>query len=200
MNTHLHILHLFPNTENDKVNNVAQQRQDNLLIELKNQNITDYSLIPGFYDPINTKQAIHKGHHAIVQMAKDKGYENVLIAEDDCCFTSPNSFQYFLSQIPKSYDLFFSLIYAGDIVNNRVMNGFSGGCTLYSIHSRFYDVFLEQALNSHVDRELGNLCFKYEYFVVPQYCVVQRGGWSFNLKQSMFYDAYLVDKKLYGVD
>lgn len=200
INKHLNVLHLFGNTDNQKVNQVANQRYENLLKELDEQNIKDYTIIGGHYDLINTKRAISKGHHLIVQLAKDRGFENVIIAEDDIQFTSQGAWKYFLSQIPKSYDLFFGLIYHGEIKENRVVNGFSGGMSLYVCHSRFYDTFLEQPIDAHVDRNLGNLCCNYEFKVIPEYCVTQRGGYSMNLKREMYYHEYLRDKKLYGVD
>ncbi len=197
---HLYILHLFPNTENEKVNEVAQIRHDNLIKELESQNITQYTLVPGTYNSSNTKKEISKGHHKIVQNAKDLGLSMCLIAEDDLQFTSPNSWKYFLSQIPESFDLFFGLIYAGNIEDNRVVQGFSGGMTLYAISSRFYDTFLEQPIDTHVDRNLGNFCHLHEFKVIPEYCVIQRGGMSHQLKRHMVYDDYLVDKKIYKAE
>ena len=199
-NNHLYILHLFDNTENEKVNEVSRERLKNLLIELKEQGITEFTLVPGEYDPVNTKKAIHKGHRAIVQKAKDLGLSRVLIAEDDIKFTHPNSFNYFISQIPESYDIFSGLVYSASMDGNRIMNGGSGLTSLYVVNSRFYDFFLSMDIDNHVDRELALTAFKHEYYVCQPMCVEQRGGYSFNLKQSMFYSEYLRDKKMYGVD
>lgn len=196
--TTLHILHLEPNTGNPKVDEVAKQRYGNLMIELKQQGITDYSLIEGYYVPENVKLAIHKGHRKIVQHAKEQGYKNCLVAEDDIKFTHPCSFKYFLSQIPESYDLMMGLIYAGTIEDNRVLNGFSGGMTLYSISSRYYQEFLDLPIDTHIDRECGLSCFNHEFYVVPEYCVIQRGGYSHQLRQVMYYDVYLDGKVLYS--
>lgn len=198
MNEHLHILHLYGTTPDEKINSIADIRLGRLLKELKNQNLTDYSIIGGFFDPVNTKQAIHKGHKAIVQSAKDKGLKNCIVAEDDIKFSSPNSYKYFLSQIPEFYDIFSGLIYAGAVENGRVHNGASGIMTLYSIHSRFYDFFLRLDVNTHVDRELGLTSFQNEYYICQPMVVEQRGGYSMNLKREMWYDAYLTDKVLYG--
>lgn len=200
MNTHLHILHLFPNTPDNKVNQVAQTRQENLLKELDEQGITDYSLIEGYYEPSNTKLAIHKGHRRIVQLAKEQGFENCIVGEDDLKFSCPTSYQYFLTQIPESYDIFSALVYSASMQGNRVMNGASGIMSLYSIHNRFYDFFLSMDINNHVDREAGLTAYKHEYYVCQPMCVEQRGGYSFNLRQNMWYDVYLENTKLYGVD
>lgn len=195
---HLHILHLPPTTPDDKINKVCQERYGNLMSELINQGITSYTIWEGEYNPKNTKEAISKGWHRMVQYAKDNNLPSIICCEDDIKFTHPNSYQYFLSQIPKSYDLFFGLIYAGEIKDNRVVNGFSGGMTLISIHSRFYDTFLSLPINAHVDREAGNLSHKYEFYLCEPQVVTQRGGYSFNLKRTMFYHEYLRGKVMYN--
>lgn len=201
MNSHLSILHLFGTTPDEKINSIADIRLGRLLKELKTQEITDYSIIGGFYDPFNTKQAIHQGHRGIVQSAKDKGLPNCIIAEDDIVFTSAGAWKYFLSQIPEDYDLFMGLVYSGEInLEYRVINGFSAGCSLYVINARFYDFFLSLDTNTHIDRELGSYCYQYKFFVVNPQVVVQRGGFSYNLKRSMQYTVYMEGKDFYGRD
>lgn len=194
---HLHILHI-PFTGIKKIDEVAATRLNNLMDELSKQGITDYSVIEGFYDPKNTKQAIHKGHKKIVQQAKDKGYNSCLIAEDDIVFTHQNSFNYFISQIPESYDIFSGLVYSASMEGNRIMNGGSGMTSLYVVDSRFYDFFLSMNIDNHVDRELALTAYKHEYYVCQPMPVIQRGGFSINKKQTLFYDAYLQGKKLYN--
>lgn len=194
----LHILHLMPDTENDQVNQVATAREQNIIHQMLWQGITDYKLHRGFYDPINTKKAIHMGHKSIVLSAKEKGLKRCIIAEDDIVFTSKNSWNYFLSQIPKDYDLFCGLIYDGTVENGRILNGMSGTHSLYCIHEKFYDFFLSQPDDNHIDRNLGMYAFLYNYIVCLPYVVIQRGGWSFNLRMNMWYDVYLVGKELYN--
>ncbi len=195
---HLYILHLFPTTEDEKTNKVCQQRYDNLMIELANQNITDYTLIPGEYNPSNTKQAIHISHKKIIQHAKDNNLPHILIAEDDIKFSHPNSFNYFISQIPESYDIFSGLVYSATMEGNRVINGASGIMTLYSVSQKFYQFFLSMDVNNHVDRECGLTAYKHEYYVCEPMVCEQRGGISHQLKREMYYHEYLRDKVLYS--
>lgn len=200
VNNHLHILHLPAKTDNDKVNRVAAIRLQNLHSELEKCNITDYTIVEGFYDPINTKQAIHKGHKLIVQLAKEQGMGNVIVAEDDLVFSSPNSYSYFLSQIPEDYDLFVGLIYdwPGQVnEQHRILNGMSGTHTLLSINSRFFDFILSQPDDVHCDRNLGQYAYKFKYYVCNPMVVTQRGGYSFNLRRSMFYEVYLEGVQLF---
>ncbi len=198
MNSHLHILHLPPITGRPKTDKVSEVRLDKLIKELNSQEITDYSIIDGFYERRNTKKAIHGGHKKIVELARAQEMPNVIIAEDDIVFSSPKSYEYFLSQIPESYDLFCGLIYAGKTENNRVISAASGIMTLYSVHSRFYDFFLSINSDTHIDRELSATALQHEYYLCNPMVVYQRGGFSHNLNRIMFYHEYLRDIKLYG--
>ena len=199
LNTHLHILHI-PHTGEPKTDEESKIRLDSLIHELDYANVKDYTIIEGFYEGSNTKMAIHKGHARIVKLAKEQGFDNCIIAEDDIKFSSPDSYEYFIRQIPESYDLFSGLIYHGSIdENNKILNGANGIMTLYSIHARFYDFFLSLDTNTHVDIELGNTSFKHEYFICHPFVCFQRNGYSFNRRNDQNYDVYLENKKLYGV-
>lgn len=186
----LHILHL-------------ERREDRLqqLLRQMEWNKVPYIIHEGIDDPNNVKQAITKSHKKIIQYAKDNQLDSICVAEDDIIFTNQFSYKYFIEQTPKDYDLWFGLVYHGDVnEERRVVNGMSGILTLYRVHNRFYDHFLEQADNEHLDRGLGNYCHKFKFYVVPEYCCKQSGGYSDNLRQVMYYDVYLEGKKLYGVD
>lgn len=197
MSQHLHILHI-PFTGIKKIDEIAEIRLNNLMYELSKQGITDYSIIEGFYDPKNTKQAIHKGHRLIVELAKKQNLPFVLITEDDIVFTHPNSFNYFISQIPESYDIFSGLVYSATMEGNRIMRGGSGMTSLYFISSRFYDFFLSMNVDNHIDRELALTAHKHEYYVIDKYVCTQRGGFSINrMQDGMNYDAYLEGREIY---
>jgi hypothetical protein len=196
VNSHLNILHL-PFTGIKKIDDVAEVRLSNLFIELEKQGIKDYSIIEGFYDAKNTKQAIHKGHRKIVQLAKKQNLSRVFIAEDDIVFTHPNSYNYFISQIPKSFDIFSGLVYSATMEGNRIMNGGSGMTSCYVVSRRFYDFFLSMNIDNHVDREICLTAYKHEYYVCQPMICEQRGGFSFNKMQVLFYGVYLEGKELY---
>jgi len=194
---HLYVLHL-PFTGIKKIDDVAEVRLNNLLIELKKKGIKDYSIIEGFYDAKNTKQAIHKGHRMIVELAKKNNMPFCIVAEDDIVFTHQNSFNYFISQIPESYDIFSALVYSATMEGDRIMNGGSGMTSLYIVNSRFYDFFLSMNIDNHVDRELAITAFKHEYYVCNPMVVIQRGGYSIQKRQILYYDEFLRDKKMYN--
>lgn len=154
----------------------------------------------GIDNPNNVKESITKGHKRIIQYAKDNNLPFINIAEDDLVFTHKDSYKYFNEQVPEDYDLFFGLIYAGSVEENQIKNGMSGTMTLWKCHNRFYDHILNLPDNCHIDRELGGTAFKHKYFVCPEFCCVQSGSYSDNLRRSMDYSPYLIDKKMYGVD
>ena len=110
--------------------------------------------------------------------------------EDDCVFTHPKAFQYFLDSRPKYYHLYMGLIYSGHIENNRVLNGFSGGMTLYWIHSSFYDVFLGADEKDNIDRWCGKRAGQFKFLVCNPMVVRQHGGYSDHFRRIMTYEGY----------
>ena len=145
-----------------------------------------------FWEGIKEMQAfkgISKAHKQIVQDAKEKGLDKVVICEDDCTFSAPNAFNYYLSKMPEYFDLYMGMIYAGEIKDGRIMNGFSG-LTLYTVHNRFYDEFLAANPNDHLDRFLGNTAYKNKYYVCEPFVCYQSGGMSDNLRIKMDYKVY----------
>lgn len=149
----------------------------------------------------DVKKAIVKGHKSIVQYAKDNKMPFCVIAEDDIIFFAHGAYKFFIDNKPTDYDLWMAVIYSGEIQPEtfRVMNGFSGGMSLYCIHERFYDFVLNEIPDDcHIDRELGNTCFKNKYFQCNPIVGHQSGGYSDNLKTTMFYGAYLEGRQLYN--
>lgn len=167
------------------------KREDRLLSIAKQAKEQGFALL--VWEGIETEktpaQNINKAHKRIVQWAKDNKQKRVCICEDDCIFSSPNAFKYFISQIPESYDLFFTMLYSAQITDNRLMNGFSG-LTCYMVHERFYDFFLSLPDHVHIDRWLGTFCHEKEYYVVEPYVAKQMGGFSDNLQRNMMYTVF----------
>lgn len=192
----LHILHLkFTGIE--KTDLVCAKRYESLIEELRCQGITDFKIWEGFYEPDNTKQAIQKGHKKIISYAKENNLPRIIVSEDDIVFSSPKSYEYFISQIPEDYQLFCGLIYNGEVSDGRILNGMSGTHTLLCVHESMYDFILSQPDDVHCDRHLGQYAYQFKYFVCEPMICYQRGGYSHNLRYEMFYHTYLEGKKLY---
>ena len=141
-------------------------------------------------------RGVNKAHRQIVQDAKDKGLEYVIIMEDDCVFSSPNAFNYYLSKMPETFDIYLGMVYAGEIKEGRIVNGFSG-LTLYTVHKNFYDEFLAANPNDHLDRFLGNTAYKNKYYICEPFVCYQSGGFSDNRRENMNYKVYHDQMKFY---
>jgi len=173
-----------------------EKRRQSYLEEMATQR-AKFVVHDGFVDRPVFK-GISKSHKQIVQYAKDNNLPSIVIMEDDCKFTHPDSYKYFLKNTPQDYDLYFGLIYHGSINEEyRVMNGFSGGLTLYRINRRFYDTFLSVSYKNHLDNQLGELAWNHKYYVCPEFCCTQPGGYSYNHRRELYYDEYLRNKVLY---
>lgn len=176
------------------------ERYENMMKQAKEQGFQIEWHI-GRHDKKNPKKAICEGHKSIVQVAKDNGWSEVIVSEDDLNFMHPNSFNYFIANKPKSFDLYLSFVYVGTVdENHRVISTFSGGCSLYIVNERFYDYFLNIESNSHVDRTLGDAAKEFEYYVPPLIPCEQHGGKSDNHSQKTIpsYRVYFEGRKLYN--
>lgn len=166
----------------------------------------DYRVWEGIIDLAATFRGISHAHRNIIINAKQMGLERCCVCEDDILFTAPNSWQYFLDNIPDSYDMYFASIYEGKIdENNRLVKGVGAnellsGLTLYVVHSRFYDVFINIYDLDHRDKQIGMLADKYEFYVCPEFCAIQSNGYSDQKKKDCTYDHLLVGRKLFGVN
>jgi GR25 family glycosyltransferase involved in LPS biosynthesis len=194
----LHIIHAdIRNTPREE--KATDTRMQNILTQCNEQSIK-FVMSKGVTTERQTFHNINLAHKNLIRMAKENGFKRIIIAEDDIVFTAPGAWKYFLSQIPENYDLFLGLVYAGEVAEGRVLNGFSGGMTLYSIHERFYDFALSIPTDTHVDRKLGEAAFEKEYYVCQPYVCRQAGGYSHNLHRNAEYTEYERDKKFYGLD
>lgn len=175
-------------------------RKQSYMEEMNTQGIPYKEWEGIIYKPAHT--GISKAHKQIVSWAKFTGKPFVAIAEDDIKFSCPGAWKYFLSKIPKSFDLYCGLIYDGEVdpTNNRIITtrGMSGTNTLYIIHSRFYDFFLSIDESKHLDRELGRFSNINEYYVCHPMVCTQMGGYSDNHRRDLTYDVYLKGKQLLG--
>lgn len=134
-------------------------------------------------------------YYRIVHYAKQNKLPNIFIAEDDMILSCGRSITYFLDNIPESYDIYSGGIYSGQVEEGRIVNGYSGN-TLISVHSNFYDEFLNlcgEALDKsdHLDRRLGQYAFKNNYRICEPYVVYQLEGYSDNRRRPTQHSAYI---------
>ncbi len=168
-------------------------REKSFKKELKEQGIFDYKIWEGIVDPNIPVRGISKAHKQIVRYGRDNLFQEILIAEDDLRFTSKGSFEFYLKNKPKDFDIYLSGIYFGELNPDNVVKDFSG-LTFYIINQRFFDIFLSMPENVNLDRSLKN---KGKFIVCNPFTVIQYNGFSDNVKRDCNYDGYLKGRKLF---
>lgn len=150
-----------------------------------------------FWDGIEmkpVKTGISKAHKQIVRFAKETKKDFVVIGEDDIEFTAPKAYEYFIKNIPQDYDIYLSGYYFGRPDENNIIAKFSG-LSLYIVHSKYYDSFLEADEHYHLDTAL---CMKGGKFVVcDRFIATQKEGYSDNVKKVVNYEKRIAGKPLF---
>ncbi len=169
-------------------------RMSKLISELDEQKIYTYEIWDAVHDFMSVRKGINLAHKTIVDYARLKKWESVLIMEDDVRFCGEGAFNHFLETKPESFDIYLGGIYLGDIDENNRTKSFSG-LHCYIVHSRFYNTFLSTPGDEHIDRILSNLG---EYYVSYPFTSIQYNGRSSNTKQDENYDHLLSGRLLYN--
>jgi len=176
--------------------------------ELRRQQSIEQADEQGFYIkfwdgivfPHDRKRGINLAHRQIIKEAKDLGYKNVCVMEDDCRFFAPKAWEYFLENMPDDFDIYFGMLYIGDLDSGNRVQGLFSAMTLYVVNSRFYDFFLSLPESCHVDRELGLTSNIHKYIVCDKFCCYQDGSRSDNNFLTCDYSPYLEGRRIYGKD
>lgn len=170
----------------------AGERFDRLMNEFKTQGIKDFQFFNAIHDTTSVEKGINLAHKQCIRYAKENKLPEICVMEDDVLFTNPDSFNYFIKNKPKDFDIYLSGIYVGDIEDNivKVFSGFH----CYIVSERFYDTFLSVPDNAHIDRALGGLG---KYIVCNPFIAIQYNGYSYNTRMEMNYDSLLENRKLY---
>lgn len=162
-----------------------------LLEEFIVQGITKYKFHNAIILKDSVVDSIAASHKKIVQDYKDKGISQCIIMEQDCTFTSPNAWKFFLDNKPQSFDLYLWGSYIQPISNKKIC-----GFQLFIISSKFYDAFLSVPKNNHIDTAMDNIDGDY-HFCYP-YPALQRAGFSANNPNApVNYNALLKEEDIY---
>lgn len=138
----------------------------------------------------NTIHAVSLAHKQIIKFAKENNLPDVAIAEDDCEFTSLNSYKYFLDHKPDDFDIYLGGYYSGIKNPDNTLYSFSG-LHLYICSARYYDQFLATPLNKNIDK--GQAGFG-KFICCDPLVAKQRNGYSFHRKSVVDDDHYLVGR------
>jgi hypothetical protein len=149
-----------------------------------------------FWDGVEgkvAKTAISQAHKKVVREAQRINLEYCCVAEDDLEFTGTGAWQYFLSNMPKSFDLYVGSYYSGSHDENFVVSGFRG-LTLYIINSSFYQNFLSLPETMHIDGALAVSGAK--IVVSPLFVCRQAPGYSDQRRRHA--ENNIIGKQLFG--
>lgn len=150
------------------------ERKKTLLKELATQGITDYEIIqPEIDQKKQPFENINLAHKSLVRMAKEKGMEEIAIAEDDVMFTHPTAWKYFLDNKPQDYTVYVAATYLMPPSQN-LLTGFQ----LYIVHNSFYDAFLSVPEKVHIDNAICDL--KSNHKICYPFVALQHPGYSAN--------------------
>lgn len=144
---------------------------------------------------------IAKAHLNAIRYAKDKGYDNILIMEDDLLFR-PNAKEYAINafnNLPEDYDILLGGIYNGkkEYYNeywNKV--GAFSGLHFYIVNHKAYDRILNNyKFNQHIDRWLVAI-EKLNCYVTNKFFCIQKDGFSDNANKFCNYSTLLNESDL----
>jgi GR25 family glycosyltransferase involved in LPS biosynthesis len=104
-------------------------RQANVHKQFASQTVEPgYELVPAVMMAVG-RYGIAKSHKKAVQLAKDRGWGRVCIAEDDLNLLSPDSLRiYFetMERLPDDWDMFAAGLFSGELVEPNTALGYSG--------------------------------------------------------------------------
>lgn len=172
-------------------------RRASLEREMAAQNISAYTLWPGFKSEFNWK-GIRRAHQNIISFAKTNDIPYITVGEDDIKFLGRGAYEYYLSQIPnpETFDIFLGGIMNGDInEDHTVKDGYFTGLTLYTMSYKFYDTFLSIRQVGDIDALLRG---RGKFVVCDPMVVTQHGGYSDNKEKLVkSYDERLIGRNLW---
>jgi hypothetical protein len=130
--------------------------------EMKRQGINEYAFVPAVIFGHDTVEGcIGASHKKCVQLAKDEGWPEVCVMEDDVWFPAEDGWNYFLRKKPIDYDIYLAGTYDvmgtydntfydiddGTAARVRTPTGFH----CYFMNERYYDRLLATPDNVHID-------------------------------------------------
>lgn len=166
------------------------ERHEPLMRELYNQGIEEYKI----WNPVEAKtvvESINLTHKMIVRWAKEMEMEMVLIFEDDIMFPASNGYEYFLRNLPETFDIYSGGTYTNDLGNKNILCGFH----CYITNSCFYDRYLSVSDKEHIDTAIDNMGGNFK--VCRPMAALQRPGFSANNKVIVNYNSILKTEDIY---
>jgi hypothetical protein len=167
-----------------------QERYEPLLMQLKDEGITEYELFPCLLLP-QIVESINASHKMLVSLAKENGMKEICIAEDDLQFAAKGAWQYFLDNKPTEFKLYTACNYLNreHPITKQIV-----GFHLYIIHESYYDDFLALPDDRHIDTAVEGI----DIHVCYPYAALQRAGFSWNNMGEVDYNTVLQPQDIFS--
>lgn len=165
--------------------------------ELARQGIINYQIFPSIKNTNPTK-SINLSQKEIVKKAKEDGFSEVAILEDDIMFPSTNAWNYFIQNKPKEFDIYLGGTYLmDDKIEYRpyvvkVKEYFGHHCIIVS--SNYYDKFLATPDHLDIDTAQAN---KGNFYVCYPFPALQRPGLSLVTNERVDYNTLINPRHIY---
>ncbi len=164
--------------------NRQPQKYDLLIGELQKQRIVDYKIWPAVVLRHSVVESINASHKMIVRAARDLGWAEVTIGEDDLMFTCDGAWDFYLRNKPMSFDLYLACTYVKPFDPIKIT-----GFHLYTVAAKFYDRFLSAPDKAHIDVAMDDLGG--DYRLCYPFPALQRAGFSSNCSGYANYNTVL---------
>lgn len=183
-----------------------QQAQDEfkkfgIIDSIKRYNATDGSKVT------NPNPRLLKGevgilmtHINLIEMAKKRNYENILIMEDDVYFTDElNNLEEYMNSVPENWDLLYfgaNHVYGKlplEIINDKIVKlNYSVGLQCVAIKNTMFDKILDLIPNfeKQVDAYYGSLMNNCNAYAFYRNIALQREGFSDIQGRNVNYDEF----------
>lgn len=163
---------------------------------IKQTVIPKYKFWDCIMDKDSVVKSINASHKMIIKYAKDNKLPFVCVAEQDLQFTCDKSWEYFLRQMPKDFDVYLGCSYIKNAIpNSDVVDNMICGFHLYIVNERYYDAFLSVPDDQHIDTAIGDL--KGKFIFCKPFVALQRSGFSSNNNAIVNYNAVLNEEDIY---
>ena len=143
---------------------------------------------------------IAEAHLNCIRLAKQEGWDKVLIMEDDLLVPNIKANEYMtsaLNKLPEDWDVALAGVYwkRSEIKINNYWKKLSEFCSLhwYLVNSKAYDKLLTYDGSNHYDRWIGTQGFN--VYCTNKYFAIQYDGWSDNVNQETKYNDTYIKKQ-----
>lgn len=144
-------------------------------------------------------QGCMQSHKMIVNDARRNNLPVCCIGEDDIKFFALGAWDYFLKQMPETFDLYLGTSYSLHEYPNGKVDKLFDSMILYVISARFYDEFLELSEENHLDRQLSALVDKKDFRICLPYVCKQIDGYSFIAGINRDFGYRMAEKQKFGI-